>query len=159
MRLADVAAWIAERAWAAGLGPAHAGRQPPRARRTRDLLDAAAADDTDLAWRLLARRAELGEAVDEAVASLLERDPDPEARFRALAVRASQPLEAGKTEAWTALLDERSVPAGGPIREVASRFWRPGQTELLLPWAHRWFDQIADLRRPAACSRPCPWCG
>ncbi len=143
-RLADVAARIAERPGlrvsalrtlaGSAAGPAY-----------RDLLDAAAADDTDLAWRLLARRAELGEPVDDDVAALLERDPDPEARFRALAVRASQPVGAAKVEAWTALLDERSVPAGGPVREVAGRLWRPGQAELLLPWAHRWFDQVAEL--------------
>ena len=143
-RLADVAVRIAERPGLRGAalrtvagavtGDAHRG-----------LLDAAAADDTDLAWRVLARRAELGEDVDAAVATLLERDPDPEARFRALAVRASAPVGAGKTAAWTALFDERSVPAGGPVRELAGRFWRPGQEELLLPWAHRWFDQVADL--------------
>ncbi|MEI5675061.1 MULTISPECIES: aminopeptidase N [unclassified Nocardioides] len=143
-RLADVAARVAERPGLRGSAlRTVAGTAAGDAHRA--LLDAAAADDTDLAWRLLARRAELGEPVDDGVAAVLERDPDPEARFRALAVRASAPAEAGKAEAWTALLVDREVPAGGAVREVASRFWRPGQQELLLPWAHRWFDQVAAM--------------
>lgn len=144
LRLADVALRIAERP---GLRAA-ALRAVADAATTEEhlvILDVAAADDVDLAWRVLARRAELGEDVEDRIARLLDRDPDPEARFRALAVRASAPTEAGKAAAWTALFEERSVPAGTTVREVAGRFWRPDQEELLLPWAHRWFDEVDGL--------------
>ena len=64
---------------APGAGAAHAGRgvRPPRS--TSTLLEQAAADDVDLAWRVLVRRAALGEYDADAVAALLERDPDPDA--------------------------------------------------------------------------------
>lgn len=143
-RLADVALRVAERPGLRGA----ALRTVAETASTEEhvvLLEVAAADDVDLAWRVLARRAELGHDVEAAIERLLQRDPDPEARFRALAVRASAPAESGKAAAWTALFDDRSVPAGIPVREVSGRFWRPGQEELLLPWAHRWFDQIAAL--------------
>ena len=50
----------------------------------------AAADDLDLAWRVLARRSALGDYDAAAVESLLERDPDPDA-VRARARRAGRP--------------------------------------------------------------------
>ncbi len=145
-RLADVAAVVAAR-------PEHA--QP--ALRTLasaaseaehfEILDreAAASDDTDLAWAVLTRRAELGEHSPADVEALLERDPDPDARVRALCVRAAQPVPAGKEEAWTALFDEHTVPAGTAMSQVASAFWRPGQRELLLPYAHRYIDEASTV--------------
>ena len=62
----------------------------------RALLEQAAADDTDLAWRVQARRAALGEYDADAVAALLERDPDPDAAVRAVAVRAARPGGVGQ---------------------------------------------------------------
>jgi aminopeptidase N len=111
----------------------------------RTLLEQAAADDVDLAWRVQARRAALGEYDADAVAALLERDPDPDASARAVAVRAARPAEDAKAEAWAALFERRSVPAGSPTRAVATAFWRPTQHELLLPWAHRYLDEIERL--------------
>jgi aminopeptidase N len=146
-RLADVALQVAERPGLRGA----ALRTVADSASTEEhlvILDVAAADDVDLGWRLLARRAELGTDgadLERRIARLLALDPDPEARFRALAVRASAPDDAGKAAAWTALFEDRSVPAGTTVREVASRFWRPGQEDLLLPWAHRWFDEIDRL--------------
>ncbi|WP_182526762.1 aminopeptidase N [Nocardioides dongkuii] len=145
-RLADVAVGIAQRA-----GLRSAGLRALAASATREdhfaILDGAAAENTDLAWRYLARRAELGHAVEDEVQRLLKHDPDPEAPIRAIGVRAAAADEAGKAAAWAALFTERSVPAGGLTAEVATRFWRPGQEELLLPWAHRWFDEITSLPR------------
>ena len=111
----------------------------------RALLERAAADDTDLAWRVQARRAALGEYDADAVAALLERDPDPDAAVRAVAVRAARPEESAKAEAWTELFERRSVPAGSPTYAVASAFWRPAQHELLVPWAHRFLDEVERL--------------
>jgi len=79
------------------------------------------------------------------VAALLERDPDPDAAVRAVAVRAARPEESAKAEAWTELFERRSVPAGSPTYAVASAFWRPAQHELLVPWAHRFLDEVERL--------------
>jgi len=106
---------------------------------------AAASDDTDLAWWVLTRRAELGELSPATVAALLERDPDPDAHVRALCVRAAQSDREAKEEAWTEVFEKRSVPAGTAMSQVATAFWRPGQRELLIPFAHRYVDEAAQL--------------
>ena len=55
-----------------------------------DQLDEAVAADVDLRWRVLARRAELGDvAADDELDRLVEQDPDPEAWVRALTVRTA----------------------------------------------------------------------
>ncbi|QIG43409.1 aminopeptidase N [Nocardioides anomalus] len=110
-----------------------------------ELLDAAAADDHDLAWRVQVRRASLGRYDAAAVADLLERDPDPDAQVRAWGVEAARPTEEAKAEAWERVWRERAVPAGLPQIGFARAFWRPAQHELLLPWAHRYLDELTDL--------------
>ncbi len=106
---------------------------------------AAAGNDPDLAWRVLVRRAELGEYDAEAVRALVERDPDPEAASRALTVRAALPDAAAKDEVWRAVFTDRSVHAGTALGRVAQAFWRPGQDEVLLPFAGRYLDTLGDL--------------
>jgi aminopeptidase N len=105
-----------------------------------EALDAAAADDHDLAWRVLTRRAALGEYDAAAVDALLRRDPDPDAQFRALGVTAARPEESAKAEAWREIWTERSVPAGS-LFALAQCFWRPVQHDLLVPWAHCYLDE------------------
>jgi aminopeptidase N len=109
------------------------------------LLEQAAADDPDLAWRLAARRACLGRHDPTAVESLLARDPDPEAWVRALTVTAARPDEAAKEEAWARVWEKRDVPSGAPLLALAQAFWRPEQHDLLLPFAHRYLDEVGDL--------------
>jgi aminopeptidase N len=105
-----------------------------------------AGDDVDLRWRALARGAELGEPTAAEVTALLERDPDPDARLRALAVRAASP-DAGEKEAvWQALAVDRSVPIGA-IGSVAAAFWRPGQEDVLAPYAERYVAMLPGLHR------------
>jgi aminopeptidase N len=109
------------------------------------LLDAAAEQDVDLAWRTLVRRASLGRHNEEAVQALLERDPDPEAYVRGYGVTAARPLEEAKAEVWEHVWRLRDVPAGPPIQELARCFWRPVQHELMVPWAHRFLDELEAL--------------
>jgi aminopeptidase N len=110
-----------------------------------ELLDAAAADDLDLAWRVLTRRAALGEHDDDAVERLLERDPDPDATVRALGVRAAAPDDDAKAQAWIEVFERRSVPHSLPLQQLATCFWRPDQRALMLPWAHRYLDEVEEL--------------
>jgi aminopeptidase N len=106
---------------------------------------AAVGDDPDLAWRVLVRRAELGEYDAEVVRALVDRDPDPEAATRTLAVRAALPDAAAKDEVWRAVFTDRSVHAGSPLTRVAQAFWRPGQEEVLLPFAARYLETVTNL--------------
>jgi aminopeptidase N len=109
------------------------------------LLENAAADDLDLAWRVLVRRAVLGDHDAAAVEALLERDPDPDASVRALGVTAARPDDASKAEVWGRLFHDRVIPAGPPQADLARCFWRPVQHELLLPWTQRYLDEVAEL--------------
>ena len=110
-----------------------------------DLLEEAAARDTDLAWRVLARRSALGSYDAEAVEALEERDPDPDAWVRALGVTAARADQAAKDEVWAQVFDKRSVPAGAPLRELSRCFWRPVQHDLLLPYAESYLDEVVRL--------------
>ena len=109
------------------------------------LLDAAAADDVDLAWRVLVRRASLGRYDESVVEELIARDPDPEAHLRAWGASAARPLEAAKAEAWERVWRRREIPSGFPVISFARCFWRPVQHELMVPWAHRYLDELTDL--------------
>ncbi|WP_372727893.1 aminopeptidase N [Nocardioides sp.] len=109
------------------------------------VLDAAGVDDRDLAWRTLTRRSALGAYDADAVAALLPDDPDPEAKVRALGVLAARPDRQAKAEVWAAVFEERSVPAGRALIALSACFWRPLDGELLVPWAHRYLDEVEHL--------------
>jgi aminopeptidase N len=109
-------------------------------------LLAQAGDDVDLRWRALERRAELGGETSDEVAALLERDPDPDAKPRAVAVRAARPDPAEKAAVWRELALDRSVPVGS-VGPVAAAFWRPGQEEVLAPYAERYLELLPRFNR------------
>jgi aminopeptidase N len=108
-------------------------------------VDEAAADDLGVAWRVARRRAERGEYDAAEVEALVERDPDPEAAFSALAVRTARPLTEAKEEAWQALYVERSVPADQCMWAVVTAFWWPQQRDVLLPYAWRYLEDMPQL--------------
>jgi aminopeptidase N len=109
-------------------------------------LRAEAGDDVDLRWRALIRAAYLGADTAAEAAELRERDPDPDAWTRALAVRAAT-NDAGELAAvWQQLVVDRAVPLGS-AREVATAFWRPGRDDLLAPYAGRYLDMLPELHR------------
>ena len=108
-------------------------------------LQEKAADDVDLRWRALTRKAELGGDTAAEAAQLLENDPDPDARMRVLAVRAAAPDAGEKAAIWQMLVD-RTVPISSFFR-VATAFWRPEQAELLAPYAERYLELLPHLDR------------
>jgi aminopeptidase N len=109
-------------------------------------LQAEAEDDVDLQWRALVRKAELGGETAEETRQLLERDPDPDAQFWGYAVRAAAGDAAAKETAWQALAVDRAVPVGS-FGKVAKAFWRPGQDEVLAPYAERYLALLPSLDR------------
>ncbi len=108
-------------------------------------VDEAAAGDLGVAWRVATRRAARGEYDVAAVEALVERDPDPEARFSALAVRAARPLPEAKEEVWQALYVDRSVPADQCMDAVVTAFWWPEQRNVLLPYTWRYLEELPKL--------------
>jgi aminopeptidase N len=101
-------------------------------------------EDTELGWKLLIRLAELGRLEDHEVKQMLERDQDPDAWVRALAVRAATPEPDAKAEAWRAVFEDRTVPSD-QVFEIAQAFWRPGQEDLVRPYFARFLSMITDL--------------
>jgi aminopeptidase N len=110
------------------------------------LLDRETESDLDLAWRVLTRRASLGRYDEEAVQALLARDPDPDAKVRSFAVSAACPTAEAKAEAWARVFDERVVPPGEALGELAAAFWQPVQHHLLAPWADRYLEVVTTMR-------------
>ncbi|WP_210503696.1 aminopeptidase N [Nocardioides xinjiangensis] len=112
------------------------------------VLEAAAeqATDLDLAWRMAVRRSELGDYDEDAVARLLESDPDPDAGMRRLAVLAAHPSVEAKEEVWRAFFVDYAVPASRETLVLGSTFWRPRQAELLAPFAHRYLEELHTLK-------------
>ena len=108
-------------------------------------VDEAAVDDLGLAWRVATTRAARGEYDEDAVARLLERDPDPDAPFQALTVRTARPLAEAKEEAWQAFYVDQSVPSGLSTYWMVQAFWQPRQREVLLPFTWRYLDEMPKL--------------
>ena len=108
-------------------------------------VDEAAADDLGLAWRVATTRAARGEYDEDAVARLLERDPDPDAPFNALTVRTARPLPEAKEEAWNAFYVDQSVPSGLSTYWMVMTFWQPQQREVLLPFTWRYLEEVPKL--------------
>ncbi|MFL6115422.1 MAG: ERAP1-like C-terminal domain-containing protein, partial [Catenulispora sp.] len=108
-------------------------------------LTADAGDDVDLRWRVLVRKSELGGETAAEARRLLAEDQDPDAGLRALAVRAAAPDPGEKAEIWR-LLTGRAVPIGA-FGRVAAAFWRPGQDDLLAPYAEKFVELLPGLHR------------
>ena len=109
-----------------------------------DQVRAQAGDDVDLRWRILVRASELGADTDDEAHRLLAVDPDPDAKFRAVAVRAAAPDADRKADAWRAMADDREVPIG-LVYAVSQSFWRPGQDAVLAPYGERFVALLGDL--------------
>ena len=107
---------------------------------------AGATHDSDLAWRMATRRAELGQRDDDGLARLLDSDPDPDAPMKRLKVLAASPDTAAKEEVWTAFFVDYSVPASRDTLDLGRIFWRPEQSALLAPFAHRYLDELPTLQ-------------
>ncbi|MCA2213388.1 aminopeptidase N [Jidongwangia harbinensis] len=109
-------------------------------------LRAEIGDDVDLRWRALIRAAHLGADTAAEAAELRDRDPDPDAWTRALAVRAATD-DAGELAAvWQQVMLDRAVPLSS-VREIAAAFWRPGRDHLLAPYAERYLDLLPEMHR------------
>lgn len=104
-------------------------------------LQTEAGDDTDLQWRALVRKAQLGAPTRAEADALLAKDPDPEAWVSRLQVRAATPDAAEKAAAWQKLVTERAV-ALSTVHQVAVPFWSPGQEELLAPYAEVYLELV-----------------
>ena len=105
---------------------------------------ASEATDADLRWRRLVRLAELDQLEDSDVDALLAEDPNPDAWMSALQARTARPTEEAKAQAWKAMVEDRRVPPGF-IRRLGRAFWRPGQEDLVTPYAERFLESLGPI--------------
>ena len=82
-----------------------------------------------------------GGLADSDVDGMLADDPNPDAWMRALQVRTARPTAEAKAEAWQAVLEDRKIPPG-VIGRVGRSFWRPGQEDLLAPYAEKFLAAL-----------------
>jgi len=110
---------------------------------TPEQLDALAegATDVDLRWRRLTRLAELGQLDEAEVEALLADDTNPDAWISAVRARAARPTTEAKAEVWASVVDERKIPPGALYR-TGRAFWRPGQEDVLTPYAERFLEAL-----------------
>jgi len=100
--------------------------------------------DTELRWALLGRLVTTGRASDTEIDAELERDFTDSGKRRAATCRASVPDAAHKASAWN-LLAETEVLGVQGVLEVASGFTQSEHSPLLVPYAQRYFDVLADV--------------
>jgi aminopeptidase N len=60
-------------------------------------------------------------------------------------VRTARPDSTAKDEAWAELFEKKNVPGGQILGAMVRAFWEPQQDEVLLPYAHRFLDEIPQL--------------
>jgi aminopeptidase N len=100
--------------------------------------------DTDLRWALVRSLATAGVTDAPAlIAAEAERDATDAGARHAAAARASQPHEAPKAEAWTALVDG-DLPLA-TMRAVMGGFRQPDQEPLLQAWTAPYFDALLPI--------------
>ncbi|GAB09614.1 aminopeptidase N [Gordonia araii NBRC 100433] len=100
--------------------------------------------DTDLRWRIVKALATAGAVDATEIDAELERDSTAAGRRNAEAARAARPTAEAKAAAWTAAMTDDSLP-NITVRSIAEGFVRPGQAELLAPYADQYFATVADV--------------
>ena len=102
------------------------------------------ATDLDLRWRRLIRLAELDQLDESELELLLAEDPDPDAWVNALRVQTARPVAEAKQSAWQAVMVDRRIPQD-VLGRVGQSFWRPGQDDLLTPYAEKFLQSLPEL--------------
>ena len=100
--------------------------------------------DTELRWTLLSRLVTSGRAADAEIDAELERDPTDSGERRAATCRAAVPDAQHKEAAWKLLAETDALGVQG-VLEVAEGFTQSEHSELLVPYAQRYFDVIEDI--------------
>ena len=102
------------------------------------------ATEPDLRWRRLVRLAELDQLDESDIESLLAEDPDPDAWVNALRARTARPSADAKRSAWQAVMIDRKVPQD-VLHLIGRSFWRPGQDDLVTPYAESFLQSLPEL--------------
>ncbi|HVF05422.1 MAG TPA: aminopeptidase N [Frankiaceae bacterium] len=100
--------------------------------------------DTELRWHLVRNLAARGAIEDAVVDAEYERDPTAAGARHRVAARAARPTAEAKEEAWASIVDDPKLP-NAMLSATMSGFQQADQTELLAPYAERYFGSIERL--------------
>lgn len=100
--------------------------------------------DTDLRWQLITHLARLGTIDDAAIDAELAADPTISGAEWAAGARTAQPTAAAKARAWELATTDPSIP-NETYRRICLAFAHPGQEDLLVEYADRYFDLAEDI--------------
>ncbi|MFT4108761.1 aminopeptidase N [Propionicimonas sp.] len=95
--------------------------------------------DTDLRWYTLSQLARVGAIGDAEIDAELARDATARGAEQAAGVRAAQPTEAAKAEAWRLACEAADTPNETHF-QVCTHFWQLGQEEVLRPYVERYLE-------------------
>ena len=105
--------------------------------------------DPDLRWRRLTRLAELDRLDDQEAVRLEHDDPNPDAWQSALVARAARPSHSAKQEAWDRSFAEEAALGPIGVQDLGTAMWRPGQEELLRPFAEDFLRRLPAISQRA----------
>ncbi|TEA03771.1 aminopeptidase N [Mycobacteroides salmoniphilum] len=103
--------------------------------------------DTDLRWRIVNALAASGALEPDAsvfIDAELERDQTAAGKRQAAQARAARPVAEVKEAAWKQVIEDDALP-NITARSVIAGIVQPGQAELLVPFAGRYFDVIENV--------------
>jgi aminopeptidase N len=100
--------------------------------------------DADARWRMLHGLIAHRRADDVDITAELARDNSSTSARLADTARALRPTPEAKAEAWTLATDDGDRPSQVRMAYVAG-FWHHAQTDLLAPYAERYFAELDDI--------------
>jgi aminopeptidase N len=108
-----------------------------------ETIDGLALDD-ELRWSVVQTLSAHGVIGPDQIAAELDRDPSAAGQRHAATARALQPTPEAKAEAWRLAVHDDSLP-NAMQEAVIAGFAHPLHGDLVAPYAHRYFDEVADV--------------
>jgi aminopeptidase N len=97
--------------------------------------------DTELRWHVVASLSASGHGDEQLIEDELARDHTDAGLRHAAAARAARPVPEAKAAAWTALIEDRSLPTA-TVESITDGFQQFGQKELLTRYVDPYFEAI-----------------
>ena len=102
--------------------------------------------DTDVRWTLITRLVALGAAGPTSIEEQLRLDSTAAGQRRAITAQAAAPDLAAKEAAWSAALDDASLP-NATLEATIAGIMQPHQGDLVRPFIERYFTALPRIQR------------
>jgi aminopeptidase N len=102
--------------------------------------------DSELAWLMRYRLAQLGELSEQDIRAAYEADRSLQGEQFLAKCLAARPDRAAKASAWQAITTDAEL-SNFRVWALAEGFWQPGQTDLTEPYVERFFADLPGIDR------------